>query len=182
MRDSIMASSLMAVVVLSAGCATGTHKVSVHGRPAEVTRQSTTGPSTVEGELIAIDEGRIWILEKGGLSELPRAEVTRMKVQRHALTGRRGMKWALLGAVLTGGSMTLACASVSDGCVGVLPVMAVPWLAAGLFARPSLDGSARMSLSPSRLDEARPYARFPQGLPPGFQGPPEPAPRPNPRR
>lgn len=182
MRDSIKASSLMAVAVLSAGCATGTHTISVYGRPVSVARQSTSGPSTLEGELIAIDEGRIWILEEGGLSELPRAEVTRMKVQRHAMTGRQGMNWALLGAVLTGGSMTLACASVSSGCGALLPAMAVPWLAMGLVARPSLDGSARMSLSPPRLDEARPYARFPQGLPPGFQGPPAPAPRPNPRR
>jgi hypothetical protein len=178
MRDSIRALTLITVLLVSAGCATGTHKVSVHGRPAEVTRSATTGSSRVEGELIALDEGRVWVLEDGGLAEVPRSEITRMKVRRHEMTGRRGRTWSLIGAIVTGGAMTIACASVSEGCGAVLPVMAVPWLAAGLLGGPSLDRSAHASFSGQRLEEARPYARFPQGLPPGFQGPPEPAPQP----
>lgn len=175
MRDAIKAVPLMIVALLCAGCATGTHSISVRGRPTDITHVSAAGSSTVEGELIAVDEGRVWILEKSGLSELPRAEIARMRVQRHELTGRRGMQWAALGALLTGGALAVSCASVSGGCSGILPAVAVPWLVTGLLAKPSLDASSRMTLAGPRLDEARPYARFPQGLPPRFVGPPAPS-------
>jgi hypothetical protein len=177
------AASLVAIASLSAGCATGGHTISVHGRHAELTRQVADGRSrlVVKGELIAVDDARVWILGKSGLAEVPRADVARLKVRRHETTGKRGLTWALVGALVTGGAMAIACSSVSEGCGTLFPAMAVPWLAAGAAGKSSLDNSAHLTLPARRLDDARPYARFPQGLPAGFPGPPAPSPKPEPR-
>lgn len=160
----------IALSVAVHGCATSTPKLSVYGRPVEVLPTAGSQEPPAKGELIAVGPDRLWVLEPARVSEQTLSGIREVRVRRHGLNGRRGMQWALLGALVTGGALTLACASVedADNCgVAFLGVAATWALIGGLSAR-SLESSSRLKIRAPDWEALKPYARFPQGIPEGL--------------
>ena len=174
---------LVAVVVVAAltcGCSAGTS--SVLGRPVTLVPSEKSAPKT-QGELLAVDHGRIWVRTKDGVRDFEPAALREVRVRRHNFTGGWARRWGLVGGLLSGGAMTVACSSVEGnsggGCAGVGAVWGGLWVLAGLLAAPGLDASSQVFLSPTS-DRLKLYARLPAGLPDGVdppalvQGPPAP--------
>jgi len=74
--------------------------------------------------------------------------------------------WGILGGLATGAGMASACTQVSDGCEGMFIAMLLPWLGWGALGGATLALSSTTTIPHFQPDLA-PYARFPQGLPPG---------------
>lgn len=105
-----------------------------------------------EGELIAIDKTAFHVLSTTGLQSVPRASVRRI-----TLVGYGNRAGTLTGWAVAGGISTL-----SHG--AFLLFTAPMWAIAGIAATHT-EGHAGIVHD----DElARRFARFPQGLPPGF--------------
>jgi hypothetical protein len=123
--------------------------VVVEPRPAGA---DTSGVSHVAGELIAIDDDSIHVLTAGGLRSVTRSATHRITVAGHETPGGIVAAWAIAGGVST----------LSHG--GFLLFTAPMWAVVGTWAALSESGAGTVH------DEnlARAFARFPQGLPPGF--------------
>jgi hypothetical protein len=181
MRDLRAGASAVALAALVAsGCAARTS--GVLGRSVTLVPREAGAPK-VKGELLAIDQGRVWVRTKDGVRDVDPDTVQEVRVRRHNLTGRWAVRWGLVGGLVSGVAMTAACSSVEGndpgGCAGVGAIWGGLWALAGLLAAPSLEASSQLSLDP-RSDRLRPYARLPAGLPRGVdpqslvQGPPAP--------
>jgi hypothetical protein len=105
-----------------------------------------------EGELIAIDETAFHVLTTAGLQSVPRASAHRI-----TLVGYGTPAGALAGWAVAGGISTL-----SQG--GFLLLTAPMWAIGGIVATQTEKHAGIWH------DDAlaRRFARFPQGLPPGF--------------
>ena len=114
-------------------------------------KKSKGGP-LVEGELIAIDETAFHVLSTTGLQSVPRAPGHWI-----TLVGYGNRAGALAGWSVIGGISTL-----SHG--GFLLFTALMWAITGLAA---FQTERRAGMWHDD-DLARRFARFPQGLPPGF--------------
>jgi len=175
---------LVAVVALAAvaggGCAARTSKVL--GRTVTLVPREDGAPKA-KGELLAVDQGRIWIRTKEGVRDFDPASLREVRVRRHDLTGGWAVRWGIVGGLASGVAMAAACNSVEgndgSGCARTGAIWGGLWMLAGLLAAPSLDGSSQITVDP-RSDRLRPYARLPAGLPEGvdpkllIQGPPAP--------
>ncbi len=154
--------SIIAVTLTS--CATG--RPPVFGRPIEIT--PTTGQeASNRGELLAVGESGLWLLEAKGVREIPFAEIQRVRVGLHGLNGRTAWTWAGAGAIGTIGALAVACSEVEGNSCGPLALLAIPWALVGIPSAASLEKSSRVFLRPEDRDALAPYARFPQGLPEG---------------
>ena len=167
MRGSSVRAGLMLVVFLVSGCAgnptpelwrpsaaqalhvTRGSWVVVEPRPAEA---DTSEMSHVAGELIAIDDDAIHVLTAGGLRSVARSSPHRITVVGYGTPGGSVAVWAVAGGVST----------LSHG--AFLLFTAPMWAVVGTWAALSESGAGDVH------DEniARAFARFPQGLPPGF--------------
>jgi len=167
-------------VLLAGGCAARS--------PEAFCRAVTLVPvasaaSRVEGELLAVDQGRIWVRTKDGVRDIDPASVREVRVRRHNLTGGWAVRWGLVGGLVSGVALTASCSSVegnsAGGCAAVGGVTAGLWALVGFLAAPSLDASSQVSVDPVS-DRRKPYARLPAGLPKGLPpaslepGPPAP--------
>jgi len=101
--------------------------------------------------------------------ELPLRDVRDVQVRRHGFGARKALVWAGLGAALSGIGMTAACHSVegSTNCSRAGLVTAGIWPLAGALTAPGFESSSQLELPSPSADTLRPYARLPQGLPPG---------------
>lgn len=183
MRRLVRLSSCLVLGALALpGCAA---RSSVLGRTVTLVPDSK-GAERVKGELLAVDEGRLYVRTKDGVREVDASGVREVKVRRHDLTAGWAIRWGLVGGIASGAVMTAACSSVegndAGGCAATGAVWGGIWMLAGLLAAPSLEGSSQLSFSPES-PRLKPYARFPAGLPKGAKpesvvaGPPEPKPR-----
>lgn len=156
-----------AVALPFAACATG-QSVSVYGR--SVTVRATASAAEVKGELVAVTDTQLLVREKGELRELPLASVREVRVGRHSRGRGYGWRWTAIGALLTGSGMAAACSSVegNSGCAGVGASLAVAWLVVGALSAESMEASSRYRLVQPSAESLRPFARFPQGIPPGL--------------
>ncbi|HSD28955.1 MAG TPA: hypothetical protein VLL75_16775 [Vicinamibacteria bacterium] len=162
------------------GCSARTSNVL--GRPVTLVPREDGAPKE-KGELLAVDQGRIWLRTKEGVRDFDPASLREVRVRRHNLTGAWAVRWGLVGGLASGLAMTAACSSVegSDGggCARAGAFWGGLWVLAGLLAAPSLDASSQVFLDP-QSGRLRPYARLPAGLPAGVspeslvQGPPAP--------
>lgn len=159
--------SIVALVV--AGCAT-VPKVSVTGRLVEVRPTSAKQSPPAKGELIAVGPEQLWILEDKGIHEVPLSSIGEVDVRRHKLGGKQAALWAVVGALVTGGALTAACSSVegNGGCGKVFLAVGATWGLFGGVSAASLERSSRLPIPSPDWEALRPYARFPQGLPPGL--------------
>ena len=181
MRDLRAPVAAVAFAALVAGgCAARTS--GVLGRPVTLVLREAGAPK-VKGELLAVDQGRVWVRTKDGMRDFAPDTLQEVRVRRHNLTGRWAVRWGLVGGLVSGVAMAAACSSVEGndpgGCAGTGAVWGGLWALAGLLAAPSLEASSQVSLDP-RSDRLRPYARLPAGLPRGVDpqslvhGPPAP--------
>ena len=149
-----------------AGCATGSldhtrlrgdpredmtvADVPVRGFPVAV----TTTHGTVEGELLAVDAGAVWVETASGRS-LPilRSAVTRVRVQVEDTRGGAYGGWTAAGAATSASH-------------GLLLVFTAPlWLAIGTPSAVLEAASGRADATPDRFEALAPFARYPQGPP-----------------
>jgi hypothetical protein len=167
-------------VLVGGGC--GARTSDVLGRSVTLVPNEEGSPKA-KGELLAVDEGRIWVRTKDGVRDFDATSLREVRVRRHNLTGGWAVRWGLVGGLASGVAMAAACSSVegndSSGCTRTGAVWGGLWALVGLLAAPSLDGSSQIAVDP-QSDRLRPYARLPAGLPKGVdpqslvQGPPAP--------
>lgn len=118
------------------------------------------------GELLAAQRDSAWLLKARVMYAVHLPSAQQVEVRGRGVDRRGIMRWALAGGVVSGGALTMACASVTSDCGLVAPTALLLWGIVGGI-------SAALTQSPHRWVEARaellaPYARFPQGLPPAF--------------
>ena len=110
------------------------------------------GGPLAEGELIAIDEGAFYVLSTAGLRTVSRASVRRITVVGYGNRAGTLTLWSIAG-----GASTLSH--------GEFLILTAPmWAVAGTVATRK-EGHAGVWHD---ADVAQRFARFPQGLPPGF--------------
>jgi hypothetical protein len=164
--------ALLLAVLLTTGCATGGGGISVHGRQVTAVEvgESKERQRPREGELIAAEPARIWILGKERVLEVPLSSVAEVRVRRHDFTARKALLWTVLGAVVTGGLLAGACGSVegTQNCGSVFALAGGIWLGVGGLAAASMGRSSSIRVPRPSAEDLSPYARFPQGVPEGF--------------
>jgi hypothetical protein len=162
-RSPVPAVVLAALV--AGGCAA--HRPDVYGRTVTLV-PSASGAPKVEGELLAADEGKLWLRTRDGVREFDAAALREVRVRQHDLTGGWAVRWGLVGGLVSGVALAASCSSVegtdSGGCARVGVSSAALWALVGFLAAPSLEASSQLSLDPGS-DRLKPYARLPAGLP-----------------
>lgn len=156
---------LLIVTTLLQACALGRMTPSVLGRDVKVVPRD--GPR-VKGELLVVDADRVVVLAKDGLHDVAIPQVRQIRVRRHGFDGRKAWAWTLVGAVVSGVGLAVACNSFegSADCGGAAVGGAVPWLLFGGLASLSAERTAYRAVDVRRRDLLSPFARYPQGLPP----------------
>lgn len=164
--------ALLLVVALTTGCATSGGRVSIYGRQVTAVSTAKVEKQTVprEGELIAAEPARLWLLGKEQVFEIPLSSVEEVRVRRHGFTPGKALLWTLLGAVVTGGALAGACASVegAQDCGSVFAFVGASWLVVGGLSALAMGRSSSTRIRRPKAEALSPYARFPQGLPEGF--------------
>lgn len=179
-RPGSRATAAALAALLAGGCAARSPEA--YGRAVTLVPIESGAPK-VKGELLAVDQGRIWVRTKDGVRDFDPASVREVRVRRHNLTGGWAVRWGLVGGLLSGVAMTASCSSVEGndvgGCAAFGAGTAAAWALVGLLAAPSLDASSQLNLDPGSA-RLKPYARLPAGLPKGLppasleEGPPAP--------
>jgi hypothetical protein len=143
-------------------------RVDVTGR-AIVLRMARGTPQDIRGELLAVQRDSVWVL--AGRPERVVAvrlgDVWEATVRRHGLTAAKGILWGLGVGAASGVGLAVACSQVSDGCGGVAVGSALSGGAVGGVAALSFYFSSRWRFQPVTEVKLEPFARFPQGPPPG---------------
>jgi len=158
---------LAGLALASGGCAA--RAPDVLGRPVTLVPKAEGG-AKAKGELLAVDQGRIWVRTKEGVRDFDPAALREVRVRRHGLGGRWALRWGLIGGFLSGFALTAACSSVegnsSGGCAAFGAGTGAVWMLVGAAAAPGLDASSQLRLAPGAPD-LRGYARLPAGFPAG---------------
>ena len=164
-----MGSLVLACAALSA--ADGTAQAPYHPSPlgaAVVLRLSQEDADPIRGELIAATTDTVWVLDSAVLYRVPLGSIQQVEFRRFESGASTAWIWGIAAGLVSAGALTAACSSVegNDGCGSVFPAVMVRWMLwAGLGAA-TLSASSGETLPPN-VDALQPYARFPQGLPPG---------------
>ena len=164
-------------VLLSTGCASTPKTVPVMGR----TVRADVNGKPVKGELLVVGDGEMWIRSKDGVEAVPLSTVRQVSVKRHNFGARQVLTWAAIGGLATGGTLYASCESVEGGesCLGIGLAVLASWALVGGIAAPLAEQSSYSRLERPLVEELRPFARLPQGLPPdvppaALVGPPPP--------
>lgn len=138
----------------------------VHGAEIRVLQQSG---DRLRGELLAVEDDRLWLLGADQIVRTPLLpDIRRVEMDRHGFGSRRIITWTAVAGGVTGAALFGACLSVEDagGCAGYSLVWVATW--AGIGALSGLVARPTRRVGPHALEELRPWARFPQGLPADF--------------
>lgn len=170
-RQSPGLALLVVVVTLLQACATTSRAPSVLGRNVTVIPQADA--PKVRGELLAVAEGSVIVRAEDGIHEMAIPQIREVRVQRHSFDGKKGWTWTIVGALVSSVGLAAACSSVeengSGNCAAMgLIVGAAPWLLVGGLSARSLERSAFLSVDFREGERLRAFARYPQGLPTGF--------------
>jgi hypothetical protein len=141
----------------------------VHGAAVRV---DVEGRWPLAGELLAADSSALWILlPTVGPTMLPLAEVREVRIARHSFDVRRIAIWTTVAGGVTTAGMLGACVSIESGgnCGFFSLAFAGAWGVVGLVSGLLVAPSSTLVLQPPQPQRIRPYARFPQGLPAGFE-------------
>jgi hypothetical protein len=115
---------------------------------------SGSGDKTEEGEFIAVEKNKVYLLTRTGLEEIPIPELQHVTFATYKEERMVGV-WALLGLLSTVSHGYYAAASA--------PI----WLIGGIL-NASAESTSGVTKSDTIVwDEIRKYARFPQGIPLG---------------
>ncbi|MBM3328223.1 MAG: hypothetical protein FJY67_01960 [Calditrichaeota bacterium] len=134
-------------------------EVPVKGRIIEVTYHGYYGRTSRKGELLAVTSDSLYFLLNRYVTALPQTSITKIEMQVHNITGSKIMLWTLGGMLST----------VSHGFV--LGLTAPLWLIVGSFSAVSAAHGSWKAYKLADWDNLRAFARYPQGLPEGFNMP-----------
>lgn len=165
--------STFLLCALMAGCVLPSRGISPNGRSTMV----HTDRYRLNGELVAVTEDTVWLFARPDSALVPvaRQGIVRLDVQRHQMSMGRTVKLMALAGAGTGLLLTIACSSVDDAsCAGLIPGTTLTFSALGLLFGVFNFESAWMKHAPGEIARARPYARFPQGIPDTLRGTPMP--------
>jgi hypothetical protein len=123
---------------------------------ARVTHAAGGVQIVTEGELIAVGPDSVWLLRDSGPLAIPTPAIGRIQV-----TGFDSAPGTVGAATALG-----VLATVSNGWLLVLTAPA--WLITGAVASETQARQSRVLATPQDIDRITLFARFPQGLPPGF--------------
>ena len=123
----------------------------------------------IRGELLAVQRDSIWVLAgpPGRVVAVRLSDVREATVQRHGLTPGRGVLWGFVVGGASGLGLAAACSQVSSGCGALIPGSMLVGVAFGGVAALSFASSSRWRFAPVTEMRLAPFARFPQGPPPG---------------
>jgi hypothetical protein len=158
-----------AVLLLAAGavCGCATATPDVYGRTVTVVPTGFEAKK-VKGELLAVDQSRLWLHTKEGVRDFDVAAVREVQVKRHDLGGGLARRIGLIGGLVSALALTASCASVEGngggGCAAIGAGIGGVWALTGVLSSMSLDKSSHARMSPDDL-ALRAYARFPAGRP-----------------
>ncbi len=119
----------------------------------EITPKSNKKP--MEGELIAVQQGILYLLNENILQEIPIKQIKKAILASFNARGGISM-WATLGFVST----------LSHG--GWLIFSAPIWLISGIINSNAATTSGMLKFDNYNLRDMKKYARFPQGIPEGL--------------
>jgi hypothetical protein len=158
---------VVAVACALSGCASG--GPDVLGRKVTLVPKTPDEPKP-KGELLAVEDGRIWLLTKDGVHDFDAGTLREVQVQRHGFGEGRIRRIGLVGGAVSAFALALSCSSVegnsSGGCAAVGAAVGGILALTGVLSSAALDSSARAHHSPEELT-LRAYARFPAGWPKG---------------
>lgn len=161
------------VLALTFGVASGLPAQEIRPR-ADVTGRAvsllmTRGPEVVRGELLAVRRDSLWVLavRSDRVVAVSLANVREATVQRHGWTASTSLYVGLGVGAASGVGLAAACAQVSDGCGAVIASSMLFGGAVGGIAALSYQFSSRWRFRPVTAEQLAPFARFPQGPPPG---------------
>ena len=155
------------LVVAVAGCASnpapsgwlpGATDVPIepYGAWVELGIGSAEPERTVSGELLAVHQDSLFVFVYGNLEAYSITEIRQARVAWYESGASMLMIWTVAGSL----------ASVSHGAFGMITLPL--WILGGSLASASQSKSPFVDYDPgkSRPESLRPYARFPQGIPP----------------
>lgn len=162
---------LLLCVALAAGCATSSAPRGFLRPPLEAQRSAYGGwieialvreprartEGTLSGELIAVGDDSIFVLGAAGLRAVAVPQIARARLMAYDAQYGALASWTLLGVLST--------ASHGVGLILTAPM----WIVLGTTAT-SAQSHAPLHVvtRPADLPSLRPFARFPQGLPPAL--------------
>lgn len=129
---------------------------SPHGGWIEVDFATTRGVEQIDGELLAIQNERVFVLIGDAVRSAPIDSVRNARLTWYDSHGGGVAGLTVLGTVST----------ISNGFF--LVFTAPMWMIGGSVAANSRYHDPILKSPEHSWDEIRPYARFPQGIPPGF--------------
>jgi len=94
LRVPALAVALAALV--AGGC--GARTSDVLGRSVTLVPREGGAPKA-KGELLAVDQGRIWVRTKEGVRDFDPAALREVRVRRHNMTGGWAVRWGLVGGL-----------------------------------------------------------------------------------
>ena len=160
-RPSIL---VLAAAVALPGCAS--HSPDVYGRPVRLVPKAPGG-ETPRGELLAAQDGRLFLRTKDGVRDFDAAAVREVRVERHGVA-RSTRRFALIGGAISFVALTASCSSVegndAGGCAAAGGLIGGLTMLTGVLSSMAMESHAEARLSPSR-EELRAFARFPAGMP-----------------
>jgi hypothetical protein len=110
-----------------------------------------------EGELIAIDQDTLYVLENNLLIRIPLNQIMKAKLVAYKSEHGKLSLWTTAGAI----------SSISHGMILVLSMPT--WIIAGSLLTASQSNVPIETIPSAKWHRIRKYARFPQGLPAGFE-------------
>ena len=127
-----------------------------HGGWIEMECTTNFGKAEMHGELLAVDNERVYVLLGDAMRSIPIDSVREARLTWYDSHGGAVAGLAALGALST----------VSNGVY--LVITAPLWMIGGTIAAHSQFHAPVVKTPKKAWDEVRPFARFPQGLPPSF--------------
>lgn len=161
--------ALVVAIVAATPLESGAQDIPPRGWPVRIQRADTSAET--RGELIAVSADTLWVLADSQLVSVPTTFVWRVLVKRRPI-GAKGIGWwGLVGGTISGLGLMAACGSYDGGgdCGGVLVGTVFIWAAwTGIWA--AIAGSEYSGIPRPVLEtQLKPFARFPQGMPPGLE-------------
>ncbi len=161
--------SALLLLVATGACSLAGGPLSARGRQT-VVRPVSGKP--VSGELVAASRDSVWLLTSDRLLGFSAQEVSDIAVRRLEFGGRYVMTWMATAGLAMGIGLAKACDSynhiqgeerISCGSKFVGPV--VVFLLGGAVMAGAQNARSRYRFGPLEIEQARRFARFPQGLP-----------------
>jgi len=128
-----------------------------YGGWISINYQNDRTPTEVHGELIAIHSDSIFLLVSNNLIGIPTAKIAKAKLTAFDANTAPLVLWSVLGTLST----------LSHG-VGLI-ISAPVWIISSTAATSAQSYAPQLSFPKKSWTEFRPFARFPNGLPPGLE-------------